>query len=64
MTTYPLAFDVLLLIALKGAGNYLEILGFIFPHVYLNSSSCYEFIYVGLLPLLLPPYPDPPTVGI
>lgn len=39
ISTYPLAFEVLL-IALKGAGSYLLIFGFILPQVYLNSSSC------------------------
>lgn len=39
--TYPLAL-VVLLIALKGAGNYLLIRGLSLPQVCLNSSSyCY-----------------------
>jgi len=49
--SYPFALDVLL-IALNGAGSYLLILGFIFPHVYLNSSSyycCYCYYYCWLL---------------
>jgi len=35
-----LALEVLLLIALNGAGSCLLILGFILPHVWRNSSSC------------------------
>ena len=50
---YPLALEVLLM-ALNGAGSYLLILGFIFPHVYLNSSSycwlCEPPTAVGICP--------------